>query len=127
MDFIKVVCGIVWKEGKILLARKRPDKPLGGFWEFPGGKIEANEEPINALKRELLEELGLEIINIHYLDTHLYTDSSISIELIGYHADFKEATFDLKNHDKIEFVAPVKLMEYDIAPADQLFLQKFMP
>ncbi len=126
MTFIKVVCGIIWKDDKILLARKRPDKSLGGYWEFPGGKVEANEEHINALQRELLEELGLEILNIRYFDTHFYSDSYISIELIAYQADFKEATFILKDHDKIELVAAYNLKDYQIAPADHYFVQKLM-
>lgn len=126
MSFIKVVCGIIWKDEKILMARKCPDKPLGGYWEFPGGKVEADEDDITALQRELLEELGLEIIDIRYFDTHLYSYSSLSIQLIAYQANFKKATFILHDHDKVEFVPVGKLIEYQIAPADRYFLHKLI-
>ena len=124
MKIIKVVCGIIWRDGKILLARKRPEKVLGGYWEFPGGKVEPNEEHITTLQRELLEELGLEISNIRYFATHLHAYETISIELIAFQADFKDATFQLKDHDKVEFVALSSLNDYRIAQADQYFLDR---
>lgn len=57
-----VVAGVlVDREGRILLARRPPGKPLAGLWEFPGGKVEPHESPEQALIRELDEELGIDI------------------------------------------------------------------
>lgn len=59
----KVVVGLLFNHQSQLLIAKRPlDKPYGGLWEFPGGKIELNESPEEALQRELLEELNIKII-----------------------------------------------------------------
>ena len=57
---VEVAVGILIKEQSLVLMGKRPSgKPYAGYWEFPGGKLESNESIIAALKRELLEELGL--------------------------------------------------------------------
>jgi 8-oxo-dGTP diphosphatase len=50
-------------DGRVLLAQRPPGKPMAGLWEFPGGKIEPDETPEQALVRELHEELGIETWN----------------------------------------------------------------
>ena len=55
-----VVAGVMERDGKILICRRRADQPHPLKWEFPGGKIEAGESPEAALIRELREELGIE-------------------------------------------------------------------
>lgn len=59
---IHVAVGILRRQdGQILLASRPPDKPWSGYWEFPGGKIEAGESPYHALVRELQEELAIQV------------------------------------------------------------------
>lgn len=53
MGLIKVVCGIIYQDNEIFICRRRPEKSLGGFWEFPGGKVEKGEECEISLLREL--------------------------------------------------------------------------
>ena len=60
---INVVGAIIVKNGKILCAQRGYDKSLPELWEFPGGKIEIGESPSQALKREIREELLLELAN----------------------------------------------------------------
>lgn len=61
-NIIKVAMGILVDiDGKVLLTSRPEGKILAGYWEFPGGKIEANETPLLALQRELSEELGVTI------------------------------------------------------------------
>ena len=63
---IHVSAGILLRpDGQILMAQRPPGKPWEGYWEFPGGKIEAGENPASALKRELHEELGIHILNAY--------------------------------------------------------------
>ena len=58
-----VVVGIIRNPlGEILIAKRPEHKYKGGLWEFPGGKIEPSETPLDALKRELREELNIEVI-----------------------------------------------------------------
>jgi len=55
-----VAAALVDGEGRVLLQRRAPGRAMAGLWEFPGGKVEADELPEAALARELREELGIE-------------------------------------------------------------------
>jgi 8-oxo-dGTP diphosphatase len=54
-------CALIDADGRVLLAKRPPGRPLAGLWEFPGGKVEPGETPEAALVRELEEELGIEV------------------------------------------------------------------
>lgn len=58
---IKVSAAVIVKDGKVLLAKRAEGTPLAGLWEFPGGKVEKGEDFFSCIKRELKEELGLNI------------------------------------------------------------------
>ncbi|NMM36523.1 MAG: NUDIX domain-containing protein [Glaciimonas sp.] len=60
---IAVAVGILMQpNGDVLLAQRPSGKPYAGYWEFPGGKVELGESILDALKREFVEELGIEIL-----------------------------------------------------------------
>jgi mutator protein MutT len=59
------VAAVIENEGRFLLALRQHGKSLAGHWEFPGGKVEANEKPRHALSRELLEELAATDVQVH--------------------------------------------------------------
>ncbi|NDC21586.1 MAG: cell division protein ZapD [Burkholderiaceae bacterium] len=62
-SIVEVAVGILLKEQSLVLMGKRPSgKPYAGYWEFPGGKLEANESITTALERELYEELGIRVL-----------------------------------------------------------------
>ena len=58
---IEVAAGLVFRDGKLLLSRRRAQDHLGGLWEFPGGKRESGETFEQCLRRELQEELGVHV------------------------------------------------------------------
>ena len=118
MDIIKVVCGIIFDQGKIFICRRRKGKSLEGFWEFPGGKIEKGENYEDTLKRELNEELKMEVENIKYFGTSMYNYNNFSIELIGYQCILKKWDNHLTDHDKFEWVQPKNILDFKLAPAD---------
>ena len=63
---IDVAVGILMKpNGDVLLGQRPAGKPYAGYWEFPGGKVEAGEAILAALKREFVEELGVRIVSAH--------------------------------------------------------------
>jgi len=57
-----VVCILIKPNGDVLLAQRPAGKPYAGYWEFPGGKVEPGEALVDALRREMMEELGIEIL-----------------------------------------------------------------
>ncbi len=69
---LRVVCAVIQHvDGRTLIARRLPHQPLGGLWEFPGGKLEPGESERDALVRELDEEVGLVPVNAeHWMDVH---------------------------------------------------------
>ena len=80
---IYVVVGILKQGDKLLLAERPSDKPYAGYWEFPGGKVEEYENVQLALKRELYEELGIEVISSKHLfdHHHTYPDKRVLLEV----------------------------------------------
>lgn len=79
---VEVVAGILCRaDGAFMLASRPSGKPWAGYWEFPGGKIEANESPYQALVRELNEELGIHITQAEPWLTreHHYSHTSIRL------------------------------------------------
>lgn len=81
----RIVIGIIENESKEILISKRPDeKMLGGLWEFPGGKAEKNEFDEDALKRELMEEVGIEVEILGRLPEIKHAYSHFSITMVPF-------------------------------------------
>jgi len=81
---IHVVAGVLRDaQGRVLLAQRPPGKHLAGLWEFPGGKCEADEPPIDALARELREEIGIVVDSARPLIgvPHHYPDKTILLDV----------------------------------------------
>lgn len=83
-EVIHVVAAvIVDAAGQILIARRPENKHQGGLWEFPGGKVEVGEAPLDALQRELHEELGIDVTQARPLIQilHRYPDKSVKLDV----------------------------------------------
>ena len=80
---VHAVAGILYRDNKILIALRPKGKPYSGYWEFPGGKIEVNETGLAAIKRELHEELGIEVISAQciFKHQHAYPDKMVYLQL----------------------------------------------
>ena len=126
MDTIKVVCGIIFNKDKIFICRRKPEKSLGGYWEFPGGKIEPDENEEETLIRELKEELDMQVEIEDYYTTSSYDYDTFSIELIAYKCILLKYKSKLIDHDKFEWVEPIKLLDHKLAPADIPLAQRII-
>lgn len=118
MDTIRVVCGIIFDNEKVFICRRKEGKSLAGYWEFPGGKIEESESSEQALKRELHEELEMEVVIKDFIGQSNYNYSNFQIELLGYKCQLINYHGKLIDHDTFEWIDSLKLGEYNFAPAD---------
>lgn len=121
---IRVVCAIIFKDDKILLTRRKKGKSLEGFWEFPGGKVEKEETDTIALKRELKEELGLEISELNYFSENKHDYNTFSIHLVAYKCKALRNPNKLVDHDKFEWVIVNELGNFNLAEADRPLLKE---
>ena len=82
MPSIDVAAGILLSKGKVLVSERRHDPAFPGLWEFPGGKIDPGESRSGALRRELAEELGIEVCEHRLLVSleHQYPDRHVRID-----------------------------------------------
>lgn len=123
MGIIKVVCGIIYDNEKVFICRRKKGKSLAGFWEFPGGKVESKETDQIALKRELQEELEMEINIESFIGQSNHDYGSFQIELYGYACSLVNYAGHLTDHDAYEWADITSLSDYKLAPADIPFIQ----
>jgi 8-oxo-dGTP diphosphatase len=80
-----VVAAVVRRDdGRFLLSRRLPESHLGGLWEFPGGAVEDGESPAEALRRELLEELGVAVNVVAPITFAFHRDRKRDVVLLFY-------------------------------------------
>jgi 8-oxo-dGTP diphosphatase len=83
---IHVAVGVLRDEyNRILIAQRPPSAPLAGAWEFPGGKIDSTESPLQGLVRELDEELNVQVRYARHLTRYYHTDEERRIYLYVWH------------------------------------------
>ena len=122
---IEVVGAIIKDGDKYLIGQRPAQKSQGGLWEFMGGKIEPGETPEEALKRECLEELALEIENERIIDSvvHEYPEKTIRLTLIECNPKNGSVPQALE-HQEIRWVTVDQMGMLEFAPADQELIDK---
>lgn len=116
---IQVVGAVIENDlGEILCAQRPEGKNLALKWEFPGGKIEADETPEDALKRELIEEMALDITIEDKITTTTYEYDFGIVELTTYFSKIKSGTVELLEHVQMKWLPAADIDTLDWAPAD---------
>jgi len=122
---VKVVlvaaCALIDADGRVLIAQRPEGKPMAGLWEFPGGKVEAGEQPENTLIRELNEELGIvvkeECLAPLTFASHRYPDFHLLMPL--YVCRRWQGIVEAREAQKLKWVRPNDLRNYPLPPADE--------
>jgi len=120
----KVTAAILIKDGQVLIAKRKKGDRLAEKWEFPGGKIETNETPEECLKREMLEEFGIEVSVGECFGESIYHYNHGSIKLLAYQTHWEGGDIVPKDHEEFKWVRPNQLDLFDFAPADLPFVEK---
>lgn len=110
MNTIFVVAGIVINPVKEILIALRPSHvPQGDLWEFPGGKVEKNEKPFDALRRELHEETDIDVISARpfICVEHLYPKKLVQLEV--WWVDEYSGIAHGKEGQEVQWIKPEKL------------------
>jgi len=116
-----VACALVDVDGRVLIAKRPPGRPLAGLWEFPGGKVEGDETPEAALIRELQEELGIDVkpacLAPFTFASHAYETFHLLMPLFVCRKWQGEVT--AREGQEIAWVRAARLGDYQMPPADE--------
>jgi 8-oxo-dGTP diphosphatase len=116
---MRVVAAVISHKGEFLACRRAQHKSLAGFWEFPGGKVEADESDQQALARELKEELGIDVIVGNFICKSSSDVNGTTIEMFTYFCELRsEAPTSSSDHDKLAWVTRDELAALEWPPLD---------
>ena len=116
---VKVTAAVIERDGRFLIAQRRPDDgSLGGLWEFPGGTVEAGETPEDCLRRELAEELDIEVQVGELINRNTHSYPHMTIELLAFRVTWLEGEIQLREHTAARWVVPDELDLFQMPPAD---------
>jgi len=114
----KVTAAIIKDKNRLLIAKRHSKDPLGGKWEFPGGKVEPGETPEECLVREIREELRVEVKIESFYDDNVYSSKNQAIHLLFYWAEIMNGEVTPVVHDDVKWITTKELSKFDFAPAD---------
>lgn len=123
---IHVLCAIIYIDTKILVAQRSEKMKLPLKWEFPGGKLEENESEIDCIKREIKEEINIEIEIIQKLSNSDYDYGTFKIKLIPYLANYISGDIQLSEHNDYRLLDKSELLNLDWAEADIPIVEEFL-
>ncbi len=121
---VKVTCGIIWQNQKILIARRGREQVHPGKWEFPGGKVKPSESLEACLARELYEELNIQVNVLELWDSVNMEYEDFYIELHPFKCKFIDNPIILREHEQIKWCSIGEMGKLDMTEADRELVQR---
>lgn len=121
---VDVVAALIWEKDKFLICQRPANKTRGLLWEFVGGKVEPGETKQQALMRECMEELAIQVdVKETFMETlHEYPDMLIRLTL--FHCMIPEGFPQALEHNDLAWIHPSQTDNYDFCPADTDILKE---
>lgn len=118
----EVVVAAIYEDGRYLLGKRPSEGLLGGLWEFPGGKLEKGESHAGALRRECLEELGVQVRVGGLVSTvkHAYTHFKVTLNV--YRCTIESGEARPKTHTELRWTRPAEFGALAFPKANHKFL-----
>lgn len=126
MQKIVVACALIKRYGYFLCARRASGDHLAGYWEFPGGKLEADESLFECIEREISEELKCQITARRLFDSSVSLQKQKLIELHAIECEITshEPRINGVDHDLLCWITPSNMKNLQFAAADKPFVTK---
>jgi mutator protein MutT len=121
MTHVRVIAAVIARGDKLLVCQRPPHKRHGGLWEFPGGKVEPGESDEHAARRELHEELGVDVLRAGAPELEIHDPGSpflivfVPVEIAG------EPT--CHEHTGLTWGTPAELSALPLAPSDRRYVE----
>ncbi len=121
----EVTCAIIVEEGQVLITQRSARMPHPLKWEFPGGKVKAGESPVECIKREISEELGIEVDIKQLLPSVKHAYHTHTVKLIPFICSVVEGRISLSEHHSFRWIPMESLEAVDWLEADVKVVRSF--
>ena len=123
---INVTCAIIYFNNKILVTQRSEKMKLPLKWEFPGGKLEDGESEIDCVKREIKEEINIDIEVLAKLSNSIFDYGAFKINLIPFISTYVTGEIILSEHKDYKLLDKTELLDLDWAEADLPIVKEFL-
>ena len=118
--------GVARRNGKILVALRKPGTSIGESWEFPGGKLEEGESPPQGLVREYKEEFNLDIEVNGLLHESTFVNKGRQYRLMAFDISITGGEMNHPEHQEVKWLFPREMRELTMAPSDRAILETLL-
>ena len=123
---VRVVAGVIGREGRYLITQRRPTAVLPLLWEFPGGKVEPNETDAEALQREVKHRLGVDVRVGQLISFVSHPYERYTVDLYLYECSIAQGEPAALAVHAFQWVTSNEFDQYPFTPADEASMNKLL-
>ena len=120
---IDVVAAVIKKNNLYFIAQRNRNKHFAYYWEFPGGKVDKQETFENALKREIKEELSINIKVFNHIASEKHKDEKIDVNVHYFLCESLNDNINLFEHEDMKWLQKNDLKKFKMAPGDSKIIK----